>query len=104
MAFSSVDGSNGYVWARTDQCLYSSMELSDLVYIQSIWFNKAEVLKFNSTVGNWVGYSDFGVHNAKIWNNDPAIISRWRNEKDRYCKQHVEPYSQCILTKTGEHE
>ena len=98
MVFSSVDG---YYNAMVMQCRYSST-LSDRELIQSYVFNKFEVMRYNSTVGKYVGYSEFGVHNAEVRNNDSAIMAKWRGEKDRYCKPNAQVIINAILTKKGE--
>ena len=84
-----------------DHCHYSS-GLSDLEYIRSYWFNKAEFIQFNSTVGKYVGYSEFGVHTAETLNQDPAILAQTRAQKDRVCKPNAQTEIDAILTKKGE--
>ncbi|KAI9999565.1 hypothetical protein NQD34_018405, partial [Periophthalmus magnuspinnatus] len=44
---------------------------------------------FDSRVGKFVGYTEFGVKNAEAWNNDPAKLERWRHEKDRVCVNNL---------------
>ncbi|XP_063051578.1 H-2 class II histocompatibility antigen, A-S beta chain-like [Engraulis encrasicolus] len=101
---SGVDGGNGYYHTTVDQCRSSSKELSDVEYIRSSWFNKAEYLRFNSTVGNWEGYTAFGVQNAEIYNKDTSIMGQMRAEKDRVCRQNLPIDFEAILSKTGEPE
>ncbi|XP_031434552.1 rano class II histocompatibility antigen, A beta chain-like isoform X2 [Clupea harengus] len=93
-----VEGSKGYYTSIVDQCHYSS-GLSDLEYIRSYWFNKAEFIQFNSTVGKYVGYSEFGVHTAETLNQDPAILAQTRAQKDRVCKPNAQTEINAILTK-----
>lgn len=63
-----------------------------------------EHIEFNSTVGKFVGYTEFGVYNANRWNNDPAMMAQIRAEKDRYCMPNVQIDIDGILTKTGQYE
>ena len=98
MVFSSVDG---YYNAMVMQCRYSST-LSDRELIQSYVFNKFEVMRYNSTVGKYVGYSEFGVHNAEVRNNNPVEMSRVRAVKDIYYKPGVVNEMNYKLTKKGE--
>ena len=102
MVFSSADGFNGYNYFVTSRCRFSSWDLSDLEFIQSYIFNKVEHARFNSTVGKYVGYTEYGVHNAERWNNDSAIMAKWRGEKDRLCKHNAQNEINYILTKKGE--
>ena len=102
IVFLSADGFNGYYGFSLDRCRYSSWDLSDLEYIRSIIFNKVEFARFNSTVGKFVGYTEFGVHNAETWNNDSAYLAQERAEKDRYCKPNAQVIINAILTKKGE--
>ncbi|XP_041956568.1 rano class II histocompatibility antigen, A beta chain-like isoform X2 [Alosa sapidissima] len=101
---SGAHGDNGYYTSLVDQCRFSSWDLSDLEYISSYWFNKDKFVVFNSTVGKFVGYSEFGVYNAERWNNDPAILAQMRAEKDRSCKPNAQTKIDSILTKTVEPE
>ncbi|XP_012674486.2 rano class II histocompatibility antigen, A beta chain-like isoform X2 [Clupea harengus] len=93
-----VEGSNGYHTSTVDQCCYSS-DLSHLEYIRSYWFNKAEYIQFNSTVGKFVGYTELGVYNAEAWNKDPAYLAQMQAQKDTYCKPNAQKEIDAILTK-----
>ncbi|XP_056152777.1 H-2 class II histocompatibility antigen, E-S beta chain-like, partial [Lampris incognitus] len=83
-------------------CVFTSSELPDIEYIYSMNFNKIEYLRFNSTVGKYVGYTDHGIHNAERANNDPAEMARRRAEKERVCKPNVEIDYRAALDKTAE--
>ncbi|XP_062398234.1 boLa class II histocompatibility antigen, DQB*0101 beta chain-like [Sardina pilchardus] len=97
-----VDGSNGYYLYIVDQCPFSSWDLKDLEYIQSHWYNKAELLRFNSTVGKFVGYTPFGVFQAEYINNQTAYMAQMKGEKERYCRSNVQSDINNILTKKVE--
>ncbi|XP_056152760.1 H-2 class II histocompatibility antigen, E-S beta chain-like [Lampris incognitus] len=84
------------------KCVFTSSELPDIEYIHSYYFNKMEDIRFNSTVGKWVGYTDHGIYNAELWNNDPADLARWRAQKETYCKHNIEMDYQDALDKTAE--
>ncbi|XP_056153466.1 H-2 class II histocompatibility antigen, E-S beta chain-like [Lampris incognitus] len=83
-------------------CVFTSSELPDIELINSLYFNKIEVVRFNSTVGKFVGYTEFGIHNAELFNNDPAILAEMRGRKERYCKHNIEIEYRKILDKTAE--
>ncbi|XP_062398235.1 HLA class II histocompatibility antigen, DQ beta 1 chain-like [Sardina pilchardus] len=97
-----VDGSNGYYQTRVSQCRFSSWDLKDLEYIYSHWFNKVEYLRFNSTVGKYVGYTPHGVYNAERNNNDTAILAQTQAAKERYCRPNAQNEINYILTKKVE--
>ncbi|XP_056152754.1 AT-rich interactive domain-containing protein 5B-like [Lampris incognitus] len=82
--------------------VFTSSELPDIEFIYSKYFNKIEVNRFNSTVGKFVGYTEFGIYNAELFNNDPAVLARWRAQKERVCKPNIEIEYRKTLDKTGE--
>lgn len=100
--FPSADGFNGYYHYNVGQCRFSSYDQSDLEYIMSYVFNKDQYIVFNSTVDKYVGYTDIGVHNAELWNKDPAMMAQMRAQKETYCKRNTQNEIKVVLTKTGE--
>uniref|UniRef100_A0A665TN75 H-2 class II histocompatibility antigen, E-S beta chain-like n=1 Tax=Echeneis naucrates TaxID=173247 RepID=A0A665TN75_ECHNA len=47
----------------------------------------------------FVGYTEIGVKNAERWNKGPEVVQS-RNEKQRYCVNHVGPYYNGAVTKS----
>uniref|UniRef100_A0AAY5EPL9 Ig-like domain-containing protein n=1 Tax=Electrophorus electricus TaxID=8005 RepID=A0AAY5EPL9_ELEEL len=86
----------GYYYERRSQCLYSSRDLNDMVLIDSYIFNKIEWIRFNSTVGKYVGYTKFGIYNAERWNNNTAHLQEERTNLDAFCKYNAEIYRCCV--------
>ncbi|XP_073723479.1 H-2 class II histocompatibility antigen, E-S beta chain-like [Misgurnus anguillicaudatus] len=80
---------NGYYYHAVAKCIYSSSDYSDMVYIDGYYFNKFVYTQFNSTVGKYVGFTEYGVTNAEFWNNNPAILQQERAEVDRFCKNNA---------------
>uniref|UniRef100_A0A8P4K4K4 Ig-like domain-containing protein n=1 Tax=Dicentrarchus labrax TaxID=13489 RepID=A0A8P4K4K4_DICLA len=74
--FCSTDGFLEFITAR---CVFNSTDLKDIEYINSYYFNKLEYARFSSSVGEFVGYTEWGVKQAKYWNS----------EKERYCLNNV---------------
>ncbi|XP_071370226.1 H-2 class II histocompatibility antigen, E-Q beta chain-like, partial [Centroberyx affinis] len=99
--FISLYGADGFEQYQVDRCDFSSTELKDMEYIYSIYYNKVEFIRFNSSVGKFVGYTELGVKNAENWNNDPAVLGRRKAEKERFCKASVEIFYPSVLTKTA---
>lgn len=83
------------------QCRYSSKDLQGIEFIDSYVFNKAEYVRFNSTVGKYVGYTELGVKNAEAWNKGPELAVEL-GELERFCKHNAAIYYSAILDKTGE--
>ncbi|XP_048033908.1 H-2 class II histocompatibility antigen, E-S beta chain-like [Megalobrama amblycephala] len=91
---------NGYYCYQSSQCIYSSPDLSDMVYIEGFYFNKYLFVKFNSTVGKFVGFTEFGMRNAEIWNNDTNYLQMTRAQVDRFCRHNAELMEVAIYNKT----
>nr|AAI29506.1 Zgc:158870 protein [Danio rerio] len=81
---------NGYYNSRWNKCIHSSHDFSDMVFIDNYIFNKDVVVQFNSTVGHYVGYTELGVHNAELWNNNSNLLQQERANLERYCKHNAE--------------
>ncbi|XP_036416765.1 H-2 class II histocompatibility antigen, E-Q beta chain-like isoform X1 [Colossoma macropomum] len=79
---------DGYNWYQVLDCISRSSDLSDLEYINTYYFNKDPVLRFNSTVGEFVGYTELGVKNAERLNKGPEVVQQ-RAELERYCKPNL---------------
>ncbi|KAK1787105.1 hypothetical protein P4O66_017482, partial [Electrophorus voltai] len=73
-----------------------------MVLIDSYIFNKIEWIRFNSTVGKYVGYTKFGIYNAERWNNNTAHLQEERTNLDAFCKYNAEIYYPRIMDKTVE--
>ncbi|KAK2907376.1 hypothetical protein Q8A67_006361 [Cirrhinus molitorella] len=90
---------NGYYTYHWAQCIYSSPDFSDMVFLDGYYFNKYLYMQFNSTVGEFVGFTEFGVRNAEILNKDQAYIQQLKAEVDRFCKANAALYKKDIHDK-----
>ncbi|XP_051747993.1 H-2 class II histocompatibility antigen, E-S beta chain [Ctenopharyngodon idella] len=97
---SAFSGTEEYYNSQWLQCIYSSPDLSDVVYISSYVFNKAVVSEFNSTLGKFVGYTEYGMRNAEYWNNNTNILQGMKADLDNFCKHNAEIYNSYIRDKT----
>ncbi|XP_056153503.1 H-2 class II histocompatibility antigen, E-S beta chain-like [Lampris incognitus] len=95
-------GADAFLWYFTTTCVFTSSELPDIEYILSVYFNTIEYVRFNSTVGKFVGYDDYGIYVAEHFNNDPAEMALRRAQKETYCKPGIETDYQEALDKTAE--
>ncbi|RXN31740.1 MHC class II beta [Labeo rohita] len=91
---------NGYYYSRWATCFHSSRDLSDMVLVDRYIFNKDVFIEFNSTVGEFVGYTAHGVYNAELLNKDTNYLQQERAEVERYCKHNAELYQSAIADKT----
>ncbi|KAL7827133.1 hypothetical protein SRHO_G00328510 [Serrasalmus rhombeus] len=89
---------DGYNWYRVGKCISSSSDLTELVFIDTYYFNKNPVVQFNSTVGKFIGYTEFGVQSAEMFNKGP-VVQRARAALERYCKPNLKPDYSVILDK-----
>ncbi|XP_066499380.1 HLA class II histocompatibility antigen, DP beta 1 chain-like [Hoplias malabaricus] len=88
----------GYYVYETNECLSSSSDLTDVEFIRTTYFNKDPVARFNSTVGEFVGYTEYGVKQAKYWNSGPQV-QQMRSEVERVCKPNLEIDFSSVLMK-----
>nr|ACB71390.1 MHC class II antigen beta [Cynoglossus semilaevis] len=97
----TVHTADGFLHFRTVTCLFNSTKADDIAYIDSYYLNKLKYISFDSRVGKYVGYTEYGVSNAKRWNEGPEVI-QMRNEKERYCVNNVGIDYNAALTKSAE--
>ncbi|XP_066499239.1 H-2 class II histocompatibility antigen, E-S beta chain-like [Hoplias malabaricus] len=88
----------GYYQYTTNECLASSPDLTDVEYIVTYHFNKDPVMRFNSTVGEFVGFTEFGVKQAKYFNGLP-YLQQLQGELESYCKHNLENDFSVVLEK-----
>nr|APD68813.1 MHC class II antigen beta chain [Trachinotus ovatus] len=101
LLFIAVYTADGFWNYAVTRCDFNSTESKDITYIQSYYYNKLEFLRFDSSVGRFVGYTELGVKNAERLNSGPEVVQS-RNEKERYCLNHVGPFYKAVLTKSAE--
>nr|ACB71379.1 MHC class II antigen beta [Cynoglossus semilaevis] len=97
----TVHTAEGFEEYAVDRCVFNSTEPDDIQYIYSHYYNKREYVRFDSRVGEYVGYTEYGVYNAKRLNEGPEVIQR-RTEKERYCVNNVGIDYNAALTKSAE--
>nr|APD68828.1 MHC class II antigen beta chain [Trachinotus ovatus] len=101
LLFIAVYTADGFREFAVDRCDFNSTDPKDITYIYSMFYNKLEFIRFDSSVGRFVGYTEYGVKNAERFNSGPEVVQR-RNEKERYCLNHVGNAYQSVLTKSAE--
>uniref|UniRef100_A0A3B3SMT0 H-2 class II histocompatibility antigen, E-D beta chain-like n=1 Tax=Paramormyrops kingsleyae TaxID=1676925 RepID=A0A3B3SMT0_9TELE len=89
--------SDGYSYHIQKECRYSSQDLKDTEFLERRIFNKQEWLRYNSTLNEYIGYTDIGVKNADRFNKDEAELAGVHSNLDAYCKNNAEKYFKAIL-------
>lgn len=72
-----------------------------MVFLMDFYFNKYLYVQFNSTVGEFVGFTEVGVKFAENFNKDPAYLQQLKAQVDRFCKPNAELYKTSIHDKAG---
>nr|ADZ99153.1 MHC class II antigen [Epinephelus coioides] len=102
LLFISLYTADGFLFSRVSHCDFNSTDPKDIEFIQSYYYQKLEFTRFSSSLGKFVGYTEFGVKQAEAWNNNPSYLAQARGEKERYCENHVEAFYPHGLTKSAE--
>ncbi|XP_029942594.1 H-2 class II histocompatibility antigen, E-S beta chain-like [Salarias fasciatus] len=93
----SADGFPNFSLFR---CEFNSSNLEDIEYTFSSFYNKQEIFRFSSSLGKFVGYTEYGMKQAEYRNNLPAELARRRLNKERYCKPNIDRWYRNILSKS----
>nr|XP_024655516.1 H-2 class II histocompatibility antigen, E-S beta chain-like [Maylandia zebra] len=98
ISLSTADGFEMYMMSR---CNFNSTDPKDIEYIRSYYFRKVEFTRFDSSVGKFVGYTEYGVKNAEAWNNQPGQLARMRAKKETYCHNNIGVDYSAVLSKSA---
>ncbi|CAI5657357.1 unnamed protein product [Oreochromis niloticus] len=90
LLFISLSTADGFMTYRLSRCDFNSTELKDIQFTDSYYYNMIEIIRFDSNVGKFVGFTDFGVKTAETWNNIPARLASMRAQKGTYCKSNID--------------
>ncbi|XP_007544143.1 HLA class II histocompatibility antigen, DQ beta 1 chain-like [Poecilia formosa] len=52
-------------------CSFNGPNFDKVEYILTSSFNKQKMMEYNSTRGNWIGFTDFSIVASHYWNIDP---------------------------------
>ncbi|XP_031172146.1 H-2 class II histocompatibility antigen, E-S beta chain-like [Sander lucioperca] len=89
LLFISLYTADGFIYFSTNRCDFNSSDLNNIEFIQSLYYNKVEFVRFSSSLGKFVGYNEFGVNRADDWNNNPSFLAQLRAAKEVYCKFYI---------------
>ncbi|XP_073351356.1 class II histocompatibility antigen, B-L beta chain-like [Pagrus major] len=71
-------------------CTFKGPGLKDVEYILTDRFNKKVMKEFNSTRGNWTGFTNYSIEVAKRWNTDPFDALQRAFEKNILCTDNID--------------
>ncbi|KAJ8264765.1 hypothetical protein GJAV_G00154870 [Gymnothorax javanicus] len=96
----SLLGTDGYFATIQRECRYSSRDLHDLEFLDRYIYEKLEVIRYNSTLKKYIGYTDLGIFNAENWNSDGTAEALYVIV-DGYCRPNAIQYFPYILDKAA---
>ncbi|XP_026099947.1 H-2 class II histocompatibility antigen, E-S beta chain [Carassius auratus] len=91
---------DGYYEYMMNECVYSTSDYSDMVFLASSSFNQVVYLQFNSSVGKYVGYTELGVKYAENFNKDQAFIQQKKAAVDRFCRHNAQIWDTAVRDKS----
>uniref|UniRef100_A0A8C6SR62 Ig-like domain-containing protein n=1 Tax=Neogobius melanostomus TaxID=47308 RepID=A0A8C6SR62_9GOBI len=86
------------------RCEFNSTDPSDIQYIFASVYNKLELYRFDSKVGKFVGYTEYGVKAAEHLNNNTAwadMVLLQQSGKSLPLVVPVEPYAMMHTTSSS---
>ncbi|XP_039887297.1 H-2 class II histocompatibility antigen, E-S beta chain-like isoform X4 [Simochromis diagramma] len=89
LLFISLSTADGFLSYSVSRCQFNSTELKDIELIYSAYYNKLEIYRFSSSVGKFVGYTEYGVKQAKYFNDQPAVVAQMKAQKETYCVHNI---------------
>ncbi|CAI5659819.1 unnamed protein product [Oreochromis niloticus] len=98
--FISIHTADGFLEYMVERCEFNSTELKDMEYIYSHYYNKIEYIRFSSSVGQYVGVTDFGLNLAAIWNNDTEQLNLMKLKIATYCQHNINIHDRAIIAKS----
>ncbi|XP_028254643.1 H-2 class II histocompatibility antigen, E-S beta chain-like [Parambassis ranga] len=102
LLLTSVYGADGFLFFAVTRCEFTSSELKDIQVINSYFYNKIEFTRFDSNVGKFVGFTEYGVRNAEYFNNNTGLLAALRAQRERYCQPNIGIWYQNALGKSVE--
>ncbi|XP_075941194.1 H-2 class II histocompatibility antigen, E-S beta chain-like isoform X2 [Anarhichas minor] len=102
LLFIGLHAADGFMHYVVSRCDFNSTDLKDIEFIRSYSYNKLEIIRFSSSVGKYVGYTELGVKNAENWNKDPSELAAMRAQKETVCQHNIKIWYDAALTKSAE--
>ncbi|XP_070779267.1 class II histocompatibility antigen, B-L beta chain-like [Enoplosus armatus] len=87
--FSPVFSDEDYTQTRAC-CTATGQDFEDIEFMITDYFNKKVMMQYNSTTGNWTGFTAYTAEKAKDWNSDPYHALRRVFEKKLLCTDNID--------------
>ncbi|XP_030269046.1 rano class II histocompatibility antigen, A beta chain-like [Sparus aurata] len=100
LLFISLCTADGFMEMRVIHCVFNSSDLNDIEYINSCLYNKVELFRFSSKVGEYVGFTEYGMKVAEKLNKRKPLLAVMRAEKERFCKCNIDSFYRGVLTQS----
>ncbi|XP_013763512.1 HLA class II histocompatibility antigen, DR beta 3 chain-like, partial [Pundamilia nyererei] len=100
LLFISLSTADGFKMFWVHHCDFNSTEPKDIKYVLSYYYNKIEFSRFDSDVGKFVGFTEYGVKTAEEWNSG-AYLTQMKAQKERYCQHNIGVWNSNILPKSA---
>ncbi|MED6271397.1 hypothetical protein CHARACLAT_019755 [Characodon lateralis] len=97
-----ITAADGFEFYSVDRCEFTSTELKDIEFTRSCYYNKLEIFRFSSSLGKFVGYTEWGVKQANYFNGQTSYIEAMKAQKGTYCQNNIGIDYQAALSKSGE--
>uniref|UniRef100_A0A672KYP4 Ig-like domain-containing protein n=1 Tax=Sinocyclocheilus grahami TaxID=75366 RepID=A0A672KYP4_SINGR len=91
-ALCCVSSKDVYVFQDIDECEFSKEDLSDMVYTVKLVFNQKLLCSYDSRLGKYVGYDEFGIRNAEHYNNQSWKMKQRKEELETICRANARLY------------
>uniref|UniRef100_A0A8C1TZI4 Ig-like domain-containing protein n=1 Tax=Cyprinus carpio TaxID=7962 RepID=A0A8C1TZI4_CYPCA len=75
-----------------DECEFSKEDLSDMVYTVKLVFNQKLLCSYDSRLGKYVGYDEYGIRNAEHYNNQTWKMKQRKEELETICRANARLY------------
>ncbi|XP_035987027.1 rano class II histocompatibility antigen, A beta chain [Fundulus heteroclitus] len=102
LLFLTLYSADGFELYNVDRCVFNSSELNDIEYIRSNFYNKLELFRFSSSLGKFVGYTEYGIKQADYRNSLTSLLQQMKAQRETYCLNHVTAFYPHALTKSVE--
>ncbi|NWH90119.1 HB2J protein, partial [Aegithalos caudatus] len=66
-------------------------------FMDRYFYNRVEFVRFDSDVGEFVGYTALGEKWARYWNSNPDIMENERTAVDMYCRHNYEGFTPFLV-------
>ncbi|NWV43856.1 DOB protein, partial [Grantiella picta] len=71
-------------------------------YMQRHIYNRLEIVRFDSDVGKFMGFTPYGEKNAKRLNSDPNLLEYRRTAVDWFCRCWYKVFTPFSVERRGE--